>query len=123
MEPVPVTEMLAKSIVRNHSFVSVHAQQAPVCPYHHIIHLDKTGIYRVTSNCESPSEMIHQSWFVLPPTMEYYYKQRHADYKSLQPFMSGCINESQPAFEIVYPGEGAKIFVPKEITGEKGRTG
>ncbi|MEO8710695.1 MAG: penicillin-binding protein 1C [Parafilimonas sp.] len=102
--------------------VSVHAQQAPVCPYHHIIHFDKTGTYRVTSNCVSPSEMIHQSWFVLPPTMEYFYKQRHADYKTLPPFMSGCTNELQAAFEIVYPQEGAKIFVPKEITGEKGRT-
>jgi hypothetical protein len=25
--------------------VSIHAQQAPVCPYHRIIHLDKTGTY------------------------------------------------------------------------------
>jgi penicillin-binding protein 1C len=102
--------------------VSIHAQQAPVCPYHHIIHLDKTDTYRVTSNCISPSDMIHQSWFVLPPTMEYYYKQRHADYKLLPPFMNGCTNELQAAFEIVYPQEGTKIFVPKEITGEKGRT-
>jgi penicillin-binding protein 1C len=102
--------------------VSVHAQQAPLCPYHRIIHLDKTGTYRVTSNCESPSDMVHQSWFVLPPTMEYYYRQRHAGYKSLPPFKNGCINEAQSSFEIVYPQEGAKIFVPKEITGEKGRT-
>ena len=36
--------------------------------------------------------------------------------------MNGCVNETQPAFEIVYPQAGAKIFVPKEITGEKGRT-
>lgn len=102
--------------------VSVHAQQAPVCPYHKIIHLDKTGTYRVTSNCVSPSEMLHQPWFVLPPTMEFYYRQRHAGYKTLPPFMSGCVNELQSSFEIVYPQEGAKISVPKEITGEKGRT-
>ena len=102
--------------------VSVHAQQAPVCPYHKIIHLDKTATFRVTSNCESPSQMVHQSWFVLPPTMEYYYKQRHVDYKILPPFMNGCLNEMQSSFEIVYPQEGAKIYVPKEISGEKGRT-
>jgi len=102
--------------------VSTHAQVAPVCPYHHIIHLDKTAMFRVTSNCVSPSEMIHQPWFVLPPTMEYYYKQRHADYKPLPSFRHGCINETQTTFEIVYPQEGAKIFVPKEISGEKGRT-
>jgi penicillin-binding protein 1C len=102
--------------------VSIHAQQAPVCPYHRINHLDHTGTYRVTENCESPSEMIHQSWFVLPPTMEYYYKQHHTGYKPLPPFMHGCLNESLAAMEIIYPQEGAKIFVPKEITGEKGRT-
>lgn len=102
--------------------VSANAQQAPVCPYHHIIHLDKTESYRVTANCVSPSEMVHQKWFVLPPTMEFYYKQRHADYKVLPHFMSGCANEMQSAFEIVYPQEGARISVPKEITGEKGRT-
>lgn len=102
--------------------VSAHAQVAPVCPYHHIIHLDKTGTYRVTSNCVSPSEMVHQPWFVLPPTIEYYYKQRHAGYKPLPVFLSGCVNETQAAFEIVYPQEGARIFVPKEISGEKGRT-
>ena len=54
--------------------------------------------------------------------MEYYYRQRHADYKPLPPFESGCIDESQSSFEIIYPQEGARIFVPKEITGEKGRT-
>lgn len=102
--------------------VSLHAQQAPVCPYHHVIHLDKTATYRVTSNCAPPSEMIHQPWFVLPPTMEYYYKQHHADYKTLPPFMNACMNEMQSSFEIVYPQEGAEIFVPKEISGEKGRT-
>src|SRR4029078_12054976 len=52
----------------------------------------------------------------------YYYRQRHAGYKSLASFKNGCINEAQSSFEIVYPQEGAKIFVPKEITGEKGRT-
>jgi penicillin-binding protein 1C len=36
--------------------------------------------------------------------------------------MNGCINEPQASFEIIYPQDGAKIFVPKEITGEKGRT-
>ena len=102
--------------------VSVHAQKAPVCPYHRIIHLDHTGTYRVTDNCESPSNMVHQAWFVLPPTMEFYYKQHHADYRSLPPFAAGCVNETIAAMEIIYPQEGAKIFVPKEITGEKGRT-
>ncbi|MBS1747309.1 MAG: penicillin-binding protein 1C [Bacteroidetes bacterium] len=102
--------------------VPARALQAPVCPYHKIIHLDKTGTYRVNSNCVSPSEMLHRSWFVLPPTMEYYYKQHHTDYATLPPFMAGCTFNMQSQLDIVYPQEGAQISIPKEFSGEKGRT-
>lgn len=102
--------------------VSEHAANAPVCPYHRIIHLDATGNFRVTENCVSPADMQHVSWFVLPPTMEYYYKQRHADYKTLPPFMQGCMNETMKPLDIIYPEENAKIYVPLEISGEKGKT-
>ena len=102
--------------------VSENAKKATVCPYHRIIHLDKTGAYRVTENCMSPSEMQHQGWFILPPTMEYYYKQKHADYKTLPPFMPGCINETVKTLDIIYPEEGSKIYVPLEISGERGKT-
>ncbi len=102
--------------------VSENAKNAPVCPYHRIIHLDKTGTYRVTENCMPPSEMQHQKWFVLPPTIEYYYKQKHADYKPLPPFMPGCANETLKTLDIIYPEEDAKIYVPLEISGERGKT-
>jgi len=102
--------------------VSKHAVNAPVCPYHRIIHLDKTGAYRVTENCVRPSEMLHRSWFVLPPTMEYYYKQKHTDYHALPPFMAGCANETIKPIDIIYPEDGAKIYVPLEISGQRGNT-
>lgn len=102
--------------------VSENAKKATVCPYHRIIHLDKTGAYRVTENCMSPSEMQHQGWFILPPTIEYYYKQKHADYKTLPPFMPGCMNETVKTLDIIYPEEGSKIYVPLEISGERGKT-
>ena len=102
--------------------VSNHAVNAPVCPYHRIIHLDKTGAYRVTENCTPPSEMLHRSWFILPPTMEYYYKQKHTGYQSLPPFMAGCVNETLKPLDIIYPEEDAKIYVPLEISGERGKT-
>ena len=102
--------------------VSENAKNAPLCPYHRIIHLDATGKYRVTSNCVSPSQMQHQSWFILPPTVEYYYKQKHADYKTLPPFLAGCNNEMLKPLDIIYPEENAKIYVPLEHTGERGKT-
>jgi len=64
--------------------------QVPLCAYHKIIHLDATGNFRVTEQCESPSAMQHKSWFILTPAMEYYYKQKNADYKVLPPFKAGC---------------------------------
>ncbi len=95
---------------------------APLCPYHRLIHLDRTGNYRVTENCESPSSMQHVSWFVLPPTIEYYYRQKHADYKPLPDFMSGCAAAADKTLDVIYPEENSRIYVPIEVTGERGRT-
>jgi penicillin-binding protein 1C len=102
--------------------VSNKSANAGVCPYHRIIHVDNSGSYRVTENCMSPSAMLHKSWFLLPPAMEYYYKAKHQDYQPLPPFMAGCNSENNRSLDIIYPEESAKIYVPKEVSGEKGKT-
>ncbi|WP_225975371.1 penicillin-binding protein 1C [Panacibacter ginsenosidivorans] len=102
--------------------VSERAAKAAICPYHRIIHLDASGNYRVTENCMSPADMKHVSWFVLPPTVEYYYKQRHGDYKTLPPFMPDCVDENIKPVDIIYPDENARIYVPLEISGNRGKT-
>ena len=102
--------------------VSEAAMNIGVCPYHQIIHLDKTGQYRVTETCETPAQMQHRAWFVLPTAMEYYYRQQHADYKTLPPFLPGCGNDNSKSLDIIYPEENAKIYVPLEKDGQRGRT-
>jgi len=102
--------------------VSEHAKNASPCPYCRKINLDNTGSYRVNESCESPSAMKQQSFFILPPTIEYYYKQKHPEYKLLPPFKTGCSIDAARVLDIIYPEEGSKIYVPKEITGEKGKT-
>ncbi len=102
--------------------VSSSAVNAVLCPYHRIIHLDRTGAYQVTANCEASSQIQHRSWFVLPPTMEYYYRQKHAAYKPLPLFRQGCTESSTKTLDIIYPEEGANIYVPLEVSGERGRT-
>ncbi len=97
-------------------------QNASLCPYHRLIHLDRTGTYRVTENCESPSSMQHVSWFVLPPTIEYYYRQSHADYKPLPEYRKGCEIVNEKTLDVIYPEENARIYVPIEISGAKGKT-
>ncbi len=102
--------------------VSIRGNNAPLCPYHYIIHLDATGQYRVNSSCVSPSVMINKSWFTLSPAMEFYYQAKHNEYLSLPPFMPGCTTGEERQIEIIYPEQNAKIFVPKEIAGNKGKT-
>lgn len=104
------------------TLVGETAIQSAICPYCRKINLDRTGNFRANESCETPGNMIQQSYFVLPPTMEYYYKQKHSDYTSLPPFRKGCELESSSELDIVYPDNNAKILVPKEITGMKGKT-
>ncbi len=54
---------------------------APQCNYHQVLHLDETQQYRVTENCMAPSNMVHKSWFTITPTMEWYYRRKHLDYR------------------------------------------
>lgn len=102
--------------------VPVNGLKSPQCPYHKIINVDATGMYRVTEACESPQNMQHKSWFILSPAMEYYYRQKNAEYKPLPPFKKGCGNENTNPIEIIYPQQNAKIYVPLEMSGEKGKT-
>lgn len=98
-------------------------EQTPLCPYHKLIHLDAEGKFQVNSECYDVSKMQHQSRLVFPPTMEYYYLQRHADYEPLPPFKPGCNQSgSQRLLDIIYPESQARIYVPIEITGSLGRT-
>ncbi len=97
-------------------------KNSPVCPYCRKLNLDRTGNFRVNESCESPSNMVHTSWFVLPPTIEYYYQQKHPDYKPLPSFKAGCTADAGKLLDIIYPDEGASIYVPLEGSGEKGNT-
>lgn len=104
-------------------FMPPNAIKVALCAYHKIIHLDAAATFRVTGECETPSNMQHRSWFILSPAMEFYYRQRNIDYKILPPFKPGCsFSETGKLIEIIYPQPDAKIYVPLEINGERGKT-
>jgi penicillin-binding protein 1C len=97
--------------------------KSTVCPYHQLIHLDKTSTYRVTNFCEEPFNMVHESWFVLPPMMERYYKANHPNYRSLPDYAPACKQQlSEQAMAFLYPKPHSKIYIPIEIAGERGKT-
>ncbi len=93
-----------------------------ICTYHKLIHTDITGQYRVTDACVSPMDMKTVSWFMLPPTQEYYYKIKNPTYKTLPPYKSGCEPEIEKAMEMIYPKPGTVIYIPYELSGEQGKT-
>lgn len=104
-------------------FMPPLAGRSASCPYHKIIHLDANGQYQVNEQCAAPSSMVHKSWFILPATMEYYYKKKNHDYAMQPPFLPGCeMSEPNRQMELLYPKQHARIFIPVEIQGEKGRT-
>ncbi|MBI9038992.1 MAG: penicillin-binding protein 1C [Bacteroidales bacterium] len=91
------------------------------CPYHKTIHLDKNN-HRVTSDCENVTNMIHQSWFVLPPVQELYYKFKNSDYIILPPFRDDCENKTtENSLQFIFPKENSKISIPIELDGSQGK--
>jgi len=93
-----------------------------ICPYHKQIHLDSSMQYQVHADCEEVRKMITQTRFVLPPVIEYYYKIRNPFYTSLPPFRQDCNGtEGESNFGIIYPVEGARIFMIDDITGLPGQ--
>jgi penicillin-binding protein 1C len=96
--------------------------KAPVCPYHQLVHLSEDEKWQVSGNCVPADEIINKSWFVLPPSMEYYYKTKNYQYRVLPPFRPDCLQgENANPMEVIYPKDGAKIYVPLEADGSRGR--
>ena len=91
----------------------------PVCTYHQLIHLDQNKQFRVNSSCADLSQTNTESWFVLPPILEYYYKKSHPTYRSLPPYRADCISVNTPIMDFIYPKDGSSIILTKNFEGKK----
>lgn len=100
--------------------------KAKACPYHQLLHLDPTGQYQVNSNCQDPSAMRHEAWFVLPPLQEYYFKSKYPDYRTPPPLRSDCLqgaeNQAHNPMQLIYPKQPTKIYVPVDLDGKLSST-
>jgi penicillin-binding protein 1C len=102
--------------------ICLNGLKSEMCPYHRIIHLDESGRYQVTAGCYPASRIINEPWFILPPAMEYFYRQQHPEYKTLPPLSPGCkVGENNRVMEFIYPTQGIKIFIPRDHTGQQTR--
>jgi penicillin-binding protein 1C len=97
----------------------VNGLRSEACPWHQVVHLNKSKTFQVTSECASPGDITNESWFILPPAMEYFYRKKHSEYKTLPPIARGCsAAKNIPVMEFIYPTSGIKIFIPRDQTGE-----
>lgn len=95
--------------------VPVNGKRTDICPYHKLIHLDKTEQFRVNSSCEDIENIVVKSWFVLPPVMEWYYKKKHIEYRILPPFRSDCVGTTTGSMDFIYPKQNGKIYLTKDF--------
>jgi len=101
-------------------YVQTSGLKTEPCKYHQLIHIDNNG-YRVNSDCEDVNNMIHKSWFVLPPVQEWYYKSTDPTYIKLPPYRNDCVSYDNKPLQLIYPEHNAVIYIPIEITGKKGK--
>lgn len=94
------------------------------CPFCRLVHYDETLNWQVHGGCEAISRIRTKKQFVLPPVMEWYYKQLHSDYKVLPPLRKDCPlgaeNLTTPELAVIYPQNNAAIYIPFEAGAERG---
>lgn len=97
--------------------------RAPACPWHEIVHLDANEQWQVTADCEAPERIRQQSWFVLPPLEEHYFKAKHPEYRTLPPYRADCQSSvASESMQLIYPKYPTRIYVPIDLNGEPSRT-
>jgi penicillin-binding protein 1C len=97
--------------------------RATACTYCQRIHCDEGCLHRVHAGCESIGSIESEARFVLPSSLEWYYEQKHSGYRQLPPWRDDCAAsvEQLPPMSCVFPREGAEIYVPIELNGQRGR--
>lgn len=102
------------------TWIPQHAHFQMPTPHHQRIFTDASG-HRVHSQCAAINEMKINSWFVLPPSQEYYFRQLNSGYKRLPTYRPDCLKSlamsDQAMLEIIYPATGTTLYIPKDFGG------
>ncbi len=105
--------------------VPEHVPTTPCCPFCKSIVCDRYKRWRLHADCASIAEMEQTSWFILPPAQEWFYIQKHADYRKVPPYRPDCVktldaNTSQN-MSLICPKANSDIYIPLELDGKRGR--
>lgn len=94
---------------------------------HHVtLHLDHAQTWRVHGDCYPVHEMIHKTWFILPPAQAYYYRRYHADYRKLPPMRRDCrdndaVTAQKKPIALLYPAAHSRVYIPVDLDGKKSK--
>jgi penicillin-binding protein 1C len=99
------------------------AEHGPGCDRCTLVQCANGCTERVDASCARLDEMETRAWFTLPPAQEVYYARQHPEYRRLPPLRAGCSEgDGGPGpLAIVSPAPGAQLFIPVEVSGERGR--
>lgn len=88
------------------------------CPYHKKIYTTLDGTQRVNALCWEPGQYREETRLIYPPAVAQYLRERGRLTERIPPFKPGfSAADGLAAVRIVYPEEGAKIWIPKDIDG------
>lgn len=91
------------------------ALRSAPCPYHKPVTLTADGRFRTTAG-DMGAKTINM--FLLPPAMEWYYRQHHPEYTALPPRKPGTVrNDNFIPMEFIYPENGSTIIIPRQLDG------
>lgn len=99
--------------------------KSALCPYHKRLYLSKDKQHQLHSDCASPSEMVHENYFILPPAQSWYYQKKHPSYQLAPPYRADCAavsSHSKKQMELIYPLPNMQIYIPTNLDETKSRT-
>ena len=88
------------------------------CDYHRIVNMAPDMVHRV----ESPiAGSVPVTMFLLPPSMEWYYRAQHPEYEPLPPVLPGSVRSgSYVPMEFIYPENGSTLSATRQSDGSVG---
>jgi penicillin-binding protein 1C len=96
--------------------------KAPVCPYHQLVHLSADAKWQVNGNCEPPDKSSTKNGLCCRHLWSIITNPGIINIMCSLHFRPDCTQaENGNAMEVIYPKNGAKIYVPLEADGTRGR--
>ena len=90
-----------------------------LCRFHRKVHLSSDGKWQVDASCYPVHALQTRSWFVLPPSMAYFYQRCHLDYIGLPDWLPGCEQAGAQRIQLIYPTPSLVMFPVRDMEGRQ----